>query len=109
MKLLLDQNLSRRIVGRIDPLYPGSRHLQHFGLDRADDEVVWGLAARDGFVIVTKDADFHFRSLTRGHPPKLIYLCVGNCPTREIVDVLVNNVETIRAFLANPDESFIMF
>lgn len=109
MKLLLDQNLSRRIVVRIEAFYPGSRHLQHFGLDRADDEVIWQLAVREGFAIVTKDADFHFRSLTRGHPPKLIYLCVGNCPTRTIVDLLLNNVGLIQTFLADPNEPFIMF
>lgn len=109
MKLLLDQNLSRRIVPKLLASYPGSRHLQDFGLERADDEVIWQLAARDGFAIVTKDADFHFRSLLRGHPPKLVYLCVGNCPTRTVTDLLLQNAGTIQAFLQDPAESFLMF
>lgn len=41
MKLLLDQNLSWRIAGWIQDLFPASAHVRDFGLDRATDEQIW--------------------------------------------------------------------
>ena len=73
MKLLLDENLSDRVVAQILDLYPGSTHVKLHGLLRTDDALVWTFAQQQGYVIVSKDADFHQRSLVFGHPPKLVY------------------------------------
>jgi hypothetical protein len=62
VKLLLDQNLSPRLLQELSVLYTGSTHVRDVGLDRADDESVWRYAAAHTFVIVTKDADFRQRS-----------------------------------------------
>ena len=107
--LLFDQNLSDRLVRIMDPEFPGSKHVKELGLAEADDAIIWEQAARSGFAIVSKDADFHFLSLVKGHPPKLIYLCVGNCPTSEIAALLRNHTATIKTFLADPSESYLMF
>ena len=56
-----------------------SAHVREVGLQRADDESVWSYAKREGLVIVSKDADFHQRSLLFGHPPKVIWVRLGNC------------------------------
>ncbi len=74
MKLLLDENLSDRIVPRILYAFPESTHVKAAGLQQSDDGIVWDFAKRNGFTIVSKDADFHQRSLVFGHPPKLVYL-----------------------------------
>ena len=66
MKLLLDQNLSRRLPGLIGDLFPGSDHVASLGLDRVSDEEVWKFAAKEGFSIVSKDSDFHQMSLVKG-------------------------------------------
>ena len=72
VKLLLDENLSRRLASALEPLYPGSAHVCEFGLERAGDEAVWRHAREHGFAIVTKDADFAERSLAEGPPPKVV-------------------------------------
>ena len=59
MKLLLDQNLSPRLVRTIEAAYPGSTHVRLVGLRDADDAVVWEFARDHGFIIVSKDSDFH--------------------------------------------------
>ena len=105
MKLLLDHNLSHRIVPLIADLYPGSSHVKDHGLQRADDEDVWRFAARSSFIIVSKDSDFHQRSLVRGHPPKCVFLKLGNCPTTHIVDILRRAHPSLAAFDANATES----
>ena len=58
MKLLLDENLSDRIIFRIRDLFPGSIHVKAAGLSDADDGVVWEWAKQHGFTIVSKDTDF---------------------------------------------------
>jgi predicted nuclease of predicted toxin-antitoxin system len=108
VKLLLDENLSHRVLSKIVDLYPGSSHVKDNNLIQADDEVVWNFAKQNDFIIVSKDSDFHQRSLVRGHPPKLIYLRVGNCSTERIVEVLRKEGEVIREFASRTHESILI-
>lgn len=108
MKLLLDENLSDRIIHRIIDLYPHSEHVKTLGLINTDDVVIWEYAKTNGFVIVSKDSDFHQRSLLYGHPPKFIYLRIGNCPTSNIIQILRDNLDTIIQFESSKTESILM-
>ena len=58
MKLLLDENLSRRIVPFIQDLYPDSTQVALIGMEQLDDKAIRQYAIDNGFIIVTKDADF---------------------------------------------------
>ena len=107
MKLLLDENLSDRLVPQIVDLYPGSTHVKAHNLIRTHDELIWAFAQQQGFAIVSKDADFHQRSLVFGHPPKLVFLRVGNCPTTRILQLLRANQAFLLAFEAVPDASIL--
>jgi len=57
VRLLLDQNLSPRLLTALDDLFPGSTHVREVGLQAADDDSVWRYAAAEGLTIVSKDAD----------------------------------------------------
>lgn len=59
MKLLLDENLSRRLVPALQARYPGSSQVALLGLERATDTRLCEYAADHGFVLCTKDDDFH--------------------------------------------------
>jgi predicted nuclease of predicted toxin-antitoxin system len=63
LKLLFDQNLSRKLSSRLSDIYPGSQHVVELGLEKADDEDIWIFAGQHGLAIVSKDADFQQRSL----------------------------------------------
>jgi predicted nuclease of predicted toxin-antitoxin system len=63
VKLLLDENLSRRLIPFLQHAFPGTDHVVHQGLESASDREVWDRARREGFVIVTRDADFGEMSL----------------------------------------------
>lgn len=108
MKLLLDENLSDRIIHTIVDLYPDSEHVKTLGLINTDDVVIWEYAKTNDFVIVSKDSDFHQRSLLYGHPPKFIYLRVGNCPTSKITQILRDNMDTIIQFESSEMESLLV-
>jgi predicted nuclease of predicted toxin-antitoxin system len=70
MKLLLDENLSRRLVPFLQHDYPGSNQVVLLGLESASDKEVWQKAKDDGYVIVTRDADFQELSLVWGNLQK---------------------------------------
>lgn len=108
MKLLLDQNLSHKLVAAVSDLYPASAHVRELGLERADDLTIWHRAERDGYCIVSKDDDFLQRSTLQGAPPKIIWLRVGNCPTSRIVAVLRSHLVEIVEFGNDPELSFLI-
>ena len=108
MKLLLDENLSDRIVPQILDLYPDSSHVKSCELTHTDDALIWLFARECGYTIVSKDADFHQRSLVFGQPPKLVFLRVGNCSTRHIVELLRSHYVLFAAFDADPGASILI-
>ena len=105
MKLLLDENLSPRLLGSLADLYPGSEHVHTVHLGSADDGDVWRFAEAGGFTIVSKDSDFAERSVLKGAPPKVIWLRIGNSPTQEIERILRSGYELVREFLEERDET----
>ncbi len=105
MKLLLDQNLSFRLLEELEPAYPGSTQVKFVDLDRADDLTVWKYAKDNGFTIVTKDSDFHEFSLLYGNPPKIIWLKCGNMPRWYVLGLLLNNRERIETFFEDREIS----
>ena len=108
VKLLFDQNLSHRIVQSLLLLYPGSSHVRLSGLDQADDETIWNFARDNGYVIISKDADFHQRSFLRGFPPKVIWVRCGNSSTSQIEKLLKDNYAAIQDFCDDPVYAFLI-
>jgi predicted nuclease of predicted toxin-antitoxin system len=108
MKLLLDQNLSHRLVAQLAVEFSGSAHVRAVGLLNAADEAVWSYARTNGFVVLSKDSDFQQRALLYGHPPKVIWLRVGNIRTAAIAAFLRNRQADILAFAADPTESILV-
>lgn len=101
MKLLLDHNLSWRLLAKLDPVYAGSEALLKIGLDNDDDELVWAHAKAHGQVIVTQDDDFRVRSLRLGHPPRVVMIQTGNTSTANMLLLLNGNVELLSRFVAD--------
>ena len=107
MKLLLDQNLSHRLVKALIAEFPDSSHVRYVGLDRAPDGPVWEYAKMNGFAIVSEDSDFHQRSFLFGHPPKVIWIRRGNCSTATIEAMLREHRDDIVRFAETEDGSFL--
>lgn len=102
MSLLFDQNLSRRLPALLAAEFPGSEQVIAVGLATADDRAVWVYAAAHGLAVVSKDADFAQLSAVLGPPPKVIWLRIGNGPTRDVVALLQTRAAEVQAFLADP-------
>jgi predicted nuclease of predicted toxin-antitoxin system len=107
VKLLLDENLSRRMVPRLTSAYPGTTQVALLGMERASDREIWQFARDQGYVIVTQDADFHELCVLHGAPPKVIWLQTGNQSRHRIAELLLNLRETIENLLADEETTFI--
>ena len=108
MKLLLDQNLSPRLCGALQDLWTEIVHVRDVGLQAADDPVVWHYAARHGFTIVSKDSDFNNLSFLFGGPPKVLWIQLGNCSTRDIETVLRSRHGDLSAFFGDPESALLV-
>jgi len=107
VKLLLDQNLSPRLARTLAAIYPDTTHVRGVGLQAADDDTVWAYASEHGFVIVSKDADFHQRSFVLGLPPKVVWIRRGNCSTVEIEGILRTRQADLLAFELDEHGAFL--
>jgi predicted nuclease of predicted toxin-antitoxin system len=108
VNLLFDQNICYKLVNRLGDLYPRSRHVREVGLGEADDLAVWNFARDNGFVIVSKDEDFHQRSFLSGAPPKVVWLRLGNCTMQEIEDALRHHRAALVDFAAQDEAAFLV-
>jgi predicted nuclease of predicted toxin-antitoxin system len=102
VSLLFDQNLSRRLPALLAAEFPGSEQVFTAGLATADDRAVRAYAVTRGLTIVSKDSDFAKLSSVLGSPPKVIWLRIGNGPTRDVVALLRTRAVDVQAFLADP-------
>ncbi|MBX9584413.1 MAG: DUF5615 family PIN-like protein, partial [Gemmataceae bacterium] len=84
MRLLFDQNLSPRLPRLLAAEFPGSEHVLPLGIDTAPDPVIWSYAAANGFAVASKDSDFGVRARQYGHPPKVVWVRLGNCSTAAV-------------------------
>ena len=105
--LLLDQNISRKILTDLTSAFPGSLHVIDLGLEAASDSTIWEHAKSQGLAIVSKDADFHQRSFLHGYPPEVIGLLLGNCSTLSVKQCIQTNEALIKEFLADKSAAFL--
>lgn len=108
MKLLFDENLSPRLVPALADLYPDSAHVDRLGLGGEPDEAVWLYAKENGYLIVSKDSDFHEHSVLRGAPPKVVWIRRGNCSVRHIELLLRNRVEEIQRLVEDAEAAYLI-
>ena len=107
MNLLLDQNISYRVVAYLEPVFGSVKQVKQLGLTDVSDVEIWNFSKRNNYTIITFDSDFIDIASLHGSPPKIIWLRFGNASNLKIVNKLVTNVEMINEFIA--DESKIDF
>ncbi|MEM9985757.1 MAG: DUF5615 family PIN-like protein [Bacteroidota bacterium] len=100
--LLFDQNISFRVVARILDRFPVSKHIKDLNLVDHKDSNIWRAAKEKHLTIVTFDSDFIDLANIKGHPPKIIWLRIGNTSTQGIADKLIEKSILIKAFIEEP-------
>jgi predicted nuclease of predicted toxin-antitoxin system len=102
VKLLLDENLSPRLVPRLQSLFPDLTHVRDIGLRQADDRTIWEWARTHDYAVVTTDADFVGMSQRLGWPPLIIHIEHCDHPLRIIEDLMRRSAVRIAAFGNDP-------
>ncbi len=108
MKLLFDENLSPKLPRLVAPAFPDSQHVRELGLKGKSDEEIWAYAGANGFAIVSKDKDFYQRALVFGAPPKLVWLCLGNCTRNELLALMQRHERDILVFETSAESILIL-
>ena len=92
--------ISLRLIARLAPLFPGSRHVIHADLDNSPDSEFWRYARKrccareNSLAIVSKDKDFLLMLERLGHPPKLTYPTVSNVKLAVVESLLTEHQHT---------------
>lgn len=108
MKLLLDANISWRIIKLVGDNFSDSLHAKDLKINQpAKDIEIWQFAKQNNFTILTHDDDFEKLLLLKGVPPKVIILKTFNKNTKQIAEILISKKETIESFIVN-DELMIL-
>lgn len=102
MKLLFDQNISFRLLRKIEIQYPEAKQVKELKLENSTDMQIWEYARVNHFTIVTFDADFFDIANLKGHPPKIIWLRTGNTTTINLEKLFIDKREVIADFILNP-------
>ncbi len=108
MKLLFDENLSRKLTGRLSDLFPASSHVAFENLLQSPDESVWEHAKAHGFTIVTADGDFYELATSFGPPPKVIWLRGCNYPTNTAEQIIRKHAIRIGEFLDDNSQAILI-
>ena len=98
-RILIDENLPADLAGKLGP---ECEHVTGLGSQPSDD-VIWAYAAKNGLVILTKDADF-FNNLTiHGSPPQVVWIRTGNLRRTRLEELLCSLWPKIDALLERAD------
>ena len=108
MKLLFDENLPPRLVAALSDIFPGSEHVDRLDMGGKPDSVIWEYAKLHDYILVSKDSDFHERSLLYGHPPKVVWIRRGNCSVRYIELILRNKAMDILRLAADYELTYLI-
>jgi predicted nuclease of predicted toxin-antitoxin system len=103
VKLLLDHNLSHKLVAGLADVFPDSTQTRLLTFARAADPEIWFFARTHGFLIVTKDNDFAELAVLRGAPPKVVWLRIGNCSSGAVERCLRKHAALIAEFANDPE------
>jgi predicted nuclease of predicted toxin-antitoxin system len=103
MKILFDENISYRIVKKLQDHFPESKHVSDISPILQSDEFIFKYAKENDFTIATFDEDFENISVSRGAPPKIIWLRMGNTSTIKISERFIESKQMIRTFIESDD------
>ena len=108
MRLLLDQNLSWRLVRLLESKFPDVVHVSTVGLSQATDLQIWLYAMLHEFIIVSKDSDFQNLIPGRNSFPKFIWITIASARTSTIAQTLLEHFDQICSFAESEDVGLVI-
>ncbi len=108
MKLLLDANISWRLVARLKNHFENCFHVDHIGLAvPAKDTEIWSYANENSCIIKSNDDDFLNFANINGFPPNVVLLRTGNQSNSYIEELLITHKKDIAELASSDDYGFL--
>lgn len=99
MKLLLDANLSWRMVVILKQYFEDCLQVDNIDLSMPEKDIeIWNYAVNNKLIIVTNDEDFVDFVHVKGFPPKVIVLRTWNRSRLFISNLLIQRKQDIEIF-----------
>ena len=96
MKILLDANISWKLIKNLNPVFGICDHVDLIGINvPANDLEIWNYARENGYIIITKDNDFLDILDKNGYPPKVVLLKTGNNRSSALETLLIKAKDMI--------------
>lgn len=94
MKFLVDAQLPRRLASRFCEAGHEAIHTLDLPLgNRTSDTEINELSVREGYIVVTKDADFVTSFHLHERPRKLLLVSTGNIRNMELETLMLSNLD----------------
>ena len=100
MRFLVDAQLPPALARFLASLGEEAIHVLDAGLLEADDGEIWTFALENDWVIITKDDDFQFRASVSKQHPRIVWVRVGNCSKRKLLEIFNKHWDSIKQELA---------
>ena len=102
MRILLDQNLSPKLIQALDDALPGLESIYGHGLTGASDSAIFDWAGKSGFdAVLSTDHDFVQLVGRRGPPPKIVRIERCDFPSKIIEQLIRRELIRIHDFLGS--------
>jgi predicted nuclease of predicted toxin-antitoxin system len=86
VKFVVDHQLPPALARYLESQGHIAFHVRELGLKSVDDATIWRRAGADDLVVVSKDEDFFFLASAPGAPAKLLWVRLGNCRTKFLLE-----------------------
>ncbi len=104
MKLLLDSNISWRLIPVLKQYFTDCFHVDQIGLPIPPSDLqIWQYAKENECIIVSNDEDFIDYINIKGFPPKVVLLKTGNQSRLFIGNLLILRKEDIQKLSESND------
>ena len=89
VRFLIDTQLPMALASRLWDAGHEAEHVLELAMAQSPDNDIWRHAIRCGAVIISKDEDFAEWVLTGRSGPSVVWLRIGNCTNRELLEWLL--------------------
>lgn len=100
MKLLIDQNISIRVVDSISDIFPDSQHVLSVSLNDASDLEIWEYASKNDFTLISTEEQSFDRNIVSKDGPKIIYVKGELMNTTKLEWTLRVNEDMVNEFIS---------
>ena len=89
MRFVIDAQLPTAPARAITSGGHMAESVRDLGLQEAEDDVIWDYAVKNNAAIITKDEDFAARVWRAVSGPSIVWLRLGNCSNRTLIETIV--------------------